>query len=287
MAIKRKWMPSPCYHSRGGITPYKIVLHTAEGATTIESLGNFFANGANQVSSHTGADDKKNIIGEYVTRGNAAWTAAAYNEESVQLELCGFAAWSRSAWLNHHSNMIDNAAAWVREEADRYGIPIVALNNSQAQGGGRGVCQHVNLGSGGGGHVDCGSGFPMDELIKRAKGGSASADEPGRAIQLWEEWPMFLVFDQGNPDASEAPACTLAIPNELSRGKHKIRFACRRDADIRVLTTAGKSEVHIEAQGGMSVGIPDGCRTVTVKLDSDQSAPGVPISPISAAISEN
>jgi hypothetical protein len=282
MAIKRKWMPSPCYHSRGGIKPYKIVLHTAEGATTIESLGNYFANGANQVSSHTGADDKKGVIGEYVTRGNAAWTQAAYNEEALALELCGFASWSRSAWLNQHSTMLDNAAAWVAEEAAKYGIPVVALSNSQAQGGGRGVCQHVNLGSGGGGHVDCGSGFPMDELIKRAKGGGGTADE----LVLWEDRFMWLQFDAGNPDASEAPACTIAIPNEVSHGKHKIRFACRRAADFRVLTTAGKTDVHIGSQEAMSVVIPDGCRSVTVKLDSDQVAPGVPVSPISACISE-
>jgi len=286
MAIKRKWIPSPCYHSRGGVKPYKIVIHTAEGATTIESLGNFFANGANQVSSHTGADDKPNIIGEYVSRGNAAWTQAAYNEEALSLELCGFASWSRSTWLNQHSNMISNAAAWVREEADRYGIPIVALNNSQAQGGGRGVCQHVNLGSGGGGHVDCGSGFPMDELIKRAKGGGASAAPEPKPLSIWEEWPMFLQFDAGNPDASEAPRCSLAIPNELSKGKHKVRFSCGRPTSFRVITTAGKSDVSLQAFGALSVAIPDGCRVVQVKLDGPQSAPGVPQSPITACISE-
>jgi hypothetical protein len=277
-------MPSPCYHSRGGIKPYKIVLHTAEGATTIESLGNFFANGSNQVSSQTGADDKKDIIGEYVTRGNAAWTQAAYNEEAVSLELCGFAKWSRSTWLNQHGNMIDNAARWVAEEAAHYGIPIVALNNSQAQGGGRGVCQHVNLGSAGGGHVDCGSGFPMDELIKRAKGGGAS-QEP-KPLDLWEEWPMYLQFDAGNPEASEAPRCALAIPNELSRGKHKVRFSCGRPTDFRVITSEGKSEVHLEAFGALSVSIPDGDRVVQVKLDGPQSSPGVPESPITACISE-
>jgi len=285
MAIKRKWIASPCYHSRSG-SPRIIVLHTAEGATTIESLGNFFANYGNQVSSHTGADDKPNIIGEYVKRGNCAWTQADYNGAAVSLELCGFASWSRSTWLNQHSNMIDNAARWVAEEAAHFGIPIVALNNSQAQGGGRGVCEHVNLGSGGGGHVDCGSGFPMDELIKRAKGGGSSADEPSRAIQLWEDWPMWLQFDQGSDEANESPACTLAIPNELSKGKHKIRFACRKATSFRVLTTAGKSDVSLEAMGALSVNIPDGCRSVTVKLDGPQTSPGVPVSPISACISE-
>jgi len=284
MAIKRKWIASPCYHARSG-SPRIIVLHTAEGATTIESLGNFFANYGNQVSSHTGADDKPNIIGEYVKRGNCAWTQADYNGAAVSLELCGFASWSRSTWLNQHSNMISNAAAWVAEEAKHFGIPIVALNNSQAQGGGRGVCEHVNLGSGGGGHVDCGSGFPMDELIKRAKGGGATAAEP-KPLALWEEWPMYLIFDAGNPEASEAPRCSLAIPNELSAGKHKVRFSCGRPTEFRVITTDGKSDVRLEAFGAISVAIPDGCRVVQVKLDGPQLSPGVPESPITACISE-
>ena len=68
MALKRIWMPSPCYSSRGGSAVRLIVVHTAEGARTIESLGNFFANGANGVSSHTGADDQLGKVGEYVTR---------------------------------------------------------------------------------------------------------------------------------------------------------------------------------------------------------------------------
>jgi hypothetical protein len=267
-------MPSPCYHSRGGIRPYKIILHTAEGAQTIESLGNFFANSANQVSSQTGADDKPGVIGEYVTRGNAAWTQAAYNEESVSLELCGFASWSRSTWLNQHEQMIRNAAAWVAEEAAHYGIPIVALNNSQAQGGGRGVAQHVNLGSGGGGHVDCGSGFPMDKLIEWAKGGGGTADA---AVNVAEEPIMQLVFDAGSP--GHAPACSLSIPNEYSRGKHKLRFSAKDPTALRVDSGSGVEDVTLGYLAAQSVNIDDGKRTFVVKRDSGES-------PVSVCLSE-
>ena len=76
MALTRKWIASPNYSSRGGSGVRLIVLHTAEGALTIESLGNYFASSSAQVSSHTGADDKKNTVGEYVKRSNKAWTAA-------------------------------------------------------------------------------------------------------------------------------------------------------------------------------------------------------------------
>jgi hypothetical protein len=88
----------------------------------------------------------------------------------VSLELCGFASWSTSEW-NNHPNMLDNCAKWVAEEAAHWGVPITRLTSSQAQGSGRGVCQHVDLGARGGGHHDCGAGFPMDKVLEMARGG--------------------------------------------------------------------------------------------------------------------
>jgi hypothetical protein len=163
-------MPSPCYSSRNSGVRL-IVLHTAEGARTIESLGNFFANAANEVSSHAGADDKANTVGIYVERADKAWTQADANPYSVSLELCAFAAWSTAEW-DQHPHMLQNCASWIAEEAAAFDIPIVRLNPQQAQGGGRGVCQHIDLGSMGGGHVDCGNGFPMDRVLQMANGGA-------------------------------------------------------------------------------------------------------------------
>jgi hypothetical protein len=167
-ALTRKAMPSPNYSSRGGASVRLIVLHTAEGATTIESLGNWFANSANGVSSHTGIDDKLGIVGEYVQRSGKAWTAANANPVAVQTELCAFAKWSSAEWSSH-PNMLENCARWIAEEAAAFGIPIVKLSASQAQGSGRGVCQHNDLGAWGGGHWDCGGSFPIDSVIARAK----------------------------------------------------------------------------------------------------------------------
>ena len=176
MALKRVWIPSPNYSSRGGSGVRLIVLHTAEGARTIESLGSFFQ-GDVGASSHVGIDDKANTIGEYVKRSNKAWTQSSYNPMAVSVELCAFASWSTGEW-NNHPNMLDNCAKWIAEEAKYYGLPITRLSASQAQGSGRGVCQHVDLGSGGGGHWDCGSGFPMDQVLKMAQGGSSPAPAP-------------------------------------------------------------------------------------------------------------
>ena len=74
--------------------------------------------------------------------------------------------------------MLQNCAAWIAEEAKAFGVPLVRLTAAQAQGSGRGVCQHVDLGSWGGGHVDCGPGFPMDEVIAMAGGTPGAAPAP-------------------------------------------------------------------------------------------------------------
>jgi hypothetical protein len=173
MALKRVSIPSPNYSSRGGSSVTTIVLHTAEGARTIESLGSYFQ-GNVSASSHAGADDKVNTVGIYVDRSWKSWTQANANPYCVSIELCGFASWSTSEWKNNHPNMLDNCAKWIAEEAAHFGIPITKLTASQAQNRGHGVCQHVDLGSMGGGHHDCGSGFPMDYVLDMARGGGGA-----------------------------------------------------------------------------------------------------------------
>jgi hypothetical protein len=166
--LARRAFPSPNYSSRSGATVRLIVLHTAEGATTIEELGSFFANPASGVSSHVGIDDKQGVVGEYVRRDYKAWTAANANPVAVQAELCAFAGWSSGQW-QQHSVMLENCARWLAEEAAYFDVPVVKLTAAQAQGSGRGVCQHVDLGAYGGGHWDCGGSFPIDQVIARAK----------------------------------------------------------------------------------------------------------------------
>jgi hypothetical protein len=159
-----------------------IVLHTAEGARTYQELGNFFANPASGVSSHVGIDDTPGIVGEYVRRDGKAWTQGNANPYSVAAELCAFAEWSPEEW-QLHPQMLANAAAWVAEEAAHFGIPLVALTAAQAQGGSAGVCQHVDLGTHGGNHWDCGPGFPMAQVIDMACGG-AGPSAGGGAVEI-------------------------------------------------------------------------------------------------------
>jgi hypothetical protein len=259
MTLKRKWIPSPCYSSRGGSGVRLIVLHTAEGARTIEDLGHFFQNAGNQVSSHTGADNQKGTIGEYVTRGNKAWTAANYNPVAVQLELCGFAAWSRDTWMNQNHNMLWNCAEWIKEEAKKFGIPITRLNDSQAQGNGRGVCQHINLGAGGGGHVDCGSGFPMDYVIDLARG--ATTTGPDTTPERYNGMFTLEFDDEGN--------AYVAVPNYFADGKARLRLFTGDTTKVRI-NLPGNPTAEVTVGNGKvdGAGIPDGCTGIIVRRDS-------------------
>ena len=181
MALIRDPLPSPNYSSRGGSRVSTIVLHTAEGSTSYQSLGAYFASSSSGVSSHVGIDGTPGTIGVYVAREYKAWTQGNANPYSVAAELCAFAAWGPDEWAAHPA-MLSNTAAWIAEEAAAFGIPLVALTAEQAQGGQAGVCQHADLGAAGGGHWDCGPHFPMGQVLDMARGGTTTTT--GGAVEI-------------------------------------------------------------------------------------------------------
>lgn len=253
MALKRIWIPSPCYSGRNYSDVRLIVMHTAEGARTYQDLGHFFQNAANGVSSHVGIDDTKGTIGEYVTRGNKAWTQANYNPYAVAAELCGFASWTTDVWKNSHHNMLVNAADWIREECQKAGVPIDRLTDAQAQGSGHGCCQHINLGAGGGGHVDCGPGFPFDYVLNLARG-----QKPETTVEA-DPNMIYLDFD------AEGSA-SLAFTNKEANGKHRVRLFCSRTCrvEIDLRTTNAAVKLGYEA-GPQGLAIPKDVKCGTVR----------------------
>jgi hypothetical protein len=197
MALKRIWYPSPHHSGRSGSVRL-VVLHTTEGATTIESLANWFANPAAKVSSHVGADNQRiGTIAEYVRRDRAAWAQGNYNSASICIEMCTPAGaangWSRDYWLSKQGWLLDNTAAWIAEEARFYGIPVVKLSPSQATGGGRGLCGHVDIQPQD--RTDPGRGFPWDYVISKATGGQP-AEPPKQEVDVSAD----VAYDRdGNP----------------------------------------------------------------------------------------
>jgi peptidoglycan hydrolase-like protein with peptidoglycan-binding domain len=179
MGLQRVWMPSPNKSSRGGSGVRLIVVHTSEGAQDFTSLGNYFKSSSVQASSQVGCDNSsRGKIGEYVSRGDKAWTQANANPYCTSNELCtpsGAAqGWSDGTWRSKDT-MLRNCADWIAEEAKYFGIPITKLSASQAQGGSKGVCGHGDLGSAGGGHTDPGPNFPWSYVLDLARGANPSS----------------------------------------------------------------------------------------------------------------
>lgn len=262
--INELWIASPNYTASRG--PYnKAAFHTTQGAEDIRSLGSWFANPAAQCSSHHGADNfERGLFGAYVYENHKAWTQGNANPYCLSIELCGFAEWSRTTWLNSKPVLVDNAAQWLRYIVDKYALPWTLLNDSQAQDPNvRGICQHVNFGAWGSGHWDCGSGFPIDVIVDKAKkwGGtvpppvsgssgmtSASAyDNSGRlhfaAVdqhdQVCYKGPNAANWYPVNTDAANKAlsGCTMAIsPPNATYANGTITITFTRDSDDSVCT---------------------------------------------------
>jgi hypothetical protein len=243
MPLNRHIIPSPNYSSRGSSVRL-IVIHTAEGATTYQSLGSFFQNPASGVSSQTGIDDTPGTIGEYVARTSKAWTQANANPYSDSTELCAFAAWSPDEW-SRHPTMLSNCAAWIAEEASAFGIPIRKLSSSEAQGGAAGVCGHVDLGASGGGHWDPGPSFPWERVITEAREGTTTPSIPQGGEDMiantasgngyWIVKPDGAVYAFGDAQFKGAPNS----PNVVPKGHAIVGIAGVGNNGYRIVADEG------------------------------------------------
>lgn len=147
-----------------------VTLHTAEGARTVQSLYDFFNRNQN-ASSHAGADGYQ-LSEPWVPDNRSAWTLLNGNSRSLNLEMCGFAGWSRTQWLSegwvdgvwNPRQMIRNAAAWARQKCDANGVPYRLLTAEQVGRGESGIIDHARytFGTGDGDHTDVGNNFPWD-----------------------------------------------------------------------------------------------------------------------------
>jgi peptidoglycan hydrolase-like protein with peptidoglycan-binding domain len=171
------------YSSRRGRAARLLIVHTAEGATSVAALGGWFRNpSAPDASSHAGADDQQ--LAEFVDPSYSAWTARSANPVAEQIELCAFARWTAADWAAH-PGLLENCARWLAARSSATGIPLVRLSAAQSVNG-TGVIEHVDVTRGwhDGSHTDCGDAFPLDSVIARARvlqglpGGGAVAAPP-------------------------------------------------------------------------------------------------------------
>lgn len=158
---------TPNFSSRGGMKPRLIVLHitvshNTEGLADIDSILSWFAQQKAQASSHI-VNDAEGNDARCVLDANKAWTCAAFNSVSLNIEQIEFSSTrTREQWMSENKRQLDNTAAWVAKWSVAYDIPLVHSTT-------KGVCQHMELGAAGGGHSDCGNAYPLDYVLAQAK----------------------------------------------------------------------------------------------------------------------
>lgn len=150
-----------------------IVLHTTEGHNRpgledLKNLASWFNNPAAQASSHVGNDAEGNDA-RFVADSKKAWTCAAYNSASLNIEQIGFSATAKSIWLEKNQKQLRNTAEWIAYWSQEHNIPIRKARVFKGKVLLSGVIQHSGLGAEGGNHGDCGEGYPFDYVLKLAK----------------------------------------------------------------------------------------------------------------------
>lgn len=158
---------SPNRSSRGGVKPRLIVLHITvshnrPGLADIDAILDYFSRPSTRASSHI-VNDAEGHDARCVRDQDKAWTQAAYNPLSLAIEQIEYSATrTRSEWLEGNAKQLENTALWIAYWSVKYGIPIERSTS-------HGVCEHRELGAAGGGHSDCGPGYPMDVVLSKAR----------------------------------------------------------------------------------------------------------------------
>jgi hypothetical protein len=181
--------------SRDGARPELIVLHTTydprsgppvvhnePGLGDLERLGAWFDRPSTKVSSHV-ADDAEGNDARYVPDRREAWTVAAFNSVSLNIEQIGSAGFDRREWMETREPELESTAKWIARWHRRWHIPIRRAEVAGSVVLRSGVATHDQLGASGGGHHDPGPGYPVGYVLKLARDMSKaqSLQRSGRA----------------------------------------------------------------------------------------------------------
>lgn len=147
-----KWVPTEAKGSRNGQRVTRVVMHRWASPYTTEaaearSYGGViaeFENPDNQASAHFvfPGSAKPGEITQMVRYSEKAWTEAAYNPSSVEVESAD------AIWLGHDPHGLAVLARITAFLLHKYDLPAVHSTT-------HGFCRHGDLGQAGGGHTVC------------------------------------------------------------------------------------------------------------------------------------
>lgn len=150
--------------NHGYIKPRRVILHCTQspnhpGTRDISGVFDFWMRQGRGYWIHAIIDGDGNS-GWGQDFNKMVWATGGANSGSLQIELIGYASYSRKDWLKKHPNQLQTLARWLAIWHEKYGIPLV--HDSE-----RGVSQHRDHPIGG--HTDINADFPLDWVLRRAK----------------------------------------------------------------------------------------------------------------------
>lgn len=147
-----KWVPTQAKGDRRGSRVQRVVLHRwgvkfsdlPHEKLSYHGVIKEFESKANQASSHFvyPGSAVPNEITQMVKYADYAWTEAAYNPTSVEIECAD------AIWLGHDADGLEQLAHITGFLLHHFGLPPVWSHD-------RGFCKHGDLGQAGGGHLAC------------------------------------------------------------------------------------------------------------------------------------
>lgn len=185
--------------SRQGKTVQLLAVHSTEGDGTAAALRDaaWWTGSAHAIADeHTLLTPAQGCVPYAV----AAWTIRNANHFTDNIELVGWAHWTRADWLAR-PGLLENCARWLADRSVARGIPLVKLSPADVNAGKSGVIGHVDwtyatraAGDQDGTHTDPGPGFPFDLVLARARE-LAAPPTPARHIPMEDAMYVATQFD--------------------------------------------------------------------------------------------
>lgn len=171
MTIRTFTLPAPytfeAAATHGKQSPKRIVLHSTEspgaGGTAAQGIYKYWQ----RQGLGYGAHFVVAANGQYCRTFNAnelLWHVQDYNDGSVGIEQCGYAAYTEQDWLDN-PDQLDVVAKIIAHLSVRWNI---VLRNSVSAG----VCTHAQVSKAlntPGGHTDPGAGYPLSHVLGMAR----------------------------------------------------------------------------------------------------------------------
>jgi N-acetyl-anhydromuramyl-L-alanine amidase AmpD len=164
-------LTSKHYVGRMGVRPRLIGIHTMEApetGDTAEEVARYFK--TVDASSHWCVDDNSRV--RVVADTNAAWTMPPMNNESLNVEMAGYASQNARQWNDQYSaDTLFIASVVVAEWCHKYSIPVKHLSHAEIAGNHAGIVGHIDVNAvyHVSTHTDPGVNFPWGTFLGKVR----------------------------------------------------------------------------------------------------------------------